>query len=160
MEAGFGMVVTAIYTLTLDDGELVGEPRHRIEYLHGYHNIVPGLEKALEGAKAGDRPSIDLEPSEAYGEYDADRLITMPLGSVPTDVELRPGAQITAKTGRGPAVLTVSQVNDDTVVLDANHPLAGKRLHFDLEVLDIRTAIGRELRQGHPGLEGTDSSCC
>lgn len=160
MEAGFGMVVTVIYTLSLDDGELVGEPEHRLEYLHGYHKIVPGLEKALEGAKPGERRSIDLEPSEAYGERDAGGLVTMPVGSVPADFELRPGAQITAKTARGPVMLTVSEVNDDTVVFDANHPLAGKRLHFEVEVLDIRTAIGRELRQGHPGSDCSASSCC
>ena len=160
MEAGFGMVVTVTYTLSLDDGDLVGEPGHRLEYLHGYHNIVPGLEKALEGAKAGEKRSIDLEPSEAYGERDPERVITMPIGSVPADLELRPGAQITAKTGRGPVTLTVSEVTEETVVFDANHPLAGKRLHFEVEVLDIRTAMGRELRQGHPGMECNDSSCC
>jgi FKBP-type peptidyl-prolyl cis-trans isomerase SlyD len=154
------MVVTVTYTLSLDDGELVGEPEHRLEYLHGYHNIVPGLEKALEGAKPGERRSIDLEPSDAYGEYDAGRLVTMPIGSVPADLELRLGAQITAKTGRGPVVLTISEVNDDAVVFDANHALAGKKLHFEVEVLDIRTAIGRELRQGYPGSECGASDCC
>jgi len=160
MEASYGTVVTMTYTLSLDDGEVVGEPRHRLEYLQGCHNIVPGLEKALEGVKAGEKRSIVLEPSEAYGEYEADRLITMPIGSVPGDLELKPGAQIQAKTGRGPVTLTVSEVKSDSVVFDANHPLAGKRLHFDVEVLDLRTATGRELRQGHPGMECEDSSCC
>lgn len=160
MEASWAMVVTMICTLSLDDGEVVGERGHRIEYLHGYHNIVPGLEKALEGAKAGERRSVVLEPAEAYGERDADRLIAMPIESVPCHSELKPGIQVTAKTGRGPVRLTVVEVNNDTVVFDANHPLAGKRLHFDVEVVDIRTATGRELRQGYPGSDRGTSVCC
>ena len=160
MEATYGSVVTISYTLTLDDGEVIGERNHRLEYLHGWHNIVPGLEKALEGIKVGERRSVVLEPAEAYGDYDADQLITMPIGSVPANVQLEPGAQITAKTARGPVTLTVSEVTGDSVVFDANHPLAGKRLHYDVEVMDIRTAIGRELRQGYPGTECNDVSCC
>jgi FKBP-type peptidyl-prolyl cis-trans isomerase SlyD len=160
MEATTGTVVTITYTLQLDDGEVVGEPRRRLEYLHGYHNIVPGLEKALEGVKSGDQRSVVLEPAEAYGEHDADRLITMPVDTVPRELELLPGAQITAKTSRGPVTLIVSEVKDGIVVFDANHPLAGKRLHFDVEVLDVRNATGRELRQGYPGSEEPASSCC
>ena len=160
LEATYGSVVTISYTLTLDDGEVVGERNHRLDYLHGWHNIVPGLEKALEGIKVGERRSVVLEPAEAYGDYDADQLITMPIGSVPANVQLEPGAQINVKTARGPVTLTVSEVRSDSVVFDANHPLAGKRLHFDVEVMDIRTAIGRELRQGYPGTECNDVSCC
>ena len=160
MEATYGSVVTISYTLTLDDGEVVGERNRRLEYLHGWQNIVPGLEKALEGIKVGERRLVVLEPAEAYGDYDVERLITMPIGSVPANVQLEPGAQITAKTARGPVTLTVSEVRTDSVVFDANHPLAGKRLHYDVEALDIRTAIGRELRQGYPGTECGDVSCC
>jgi FKBP-type peptidyl-prolyl cis-trans isomerase SlyD len=160
VEATYGSVVTISYTLTLDDGEVVGERNHRLEYLHGWHNIVPGLETALEGIKVGERRVVVLEPVDAYGEYNADQLITMPTGSVPANVRLEPGVQISVKTARGPVALTVSEVGSDGVVFDANHPLAGKRLHYDVEVVDIRTAIGRELRQGYPGTECNDVSCC
>jgi FKBP-type peptidyl-prolyl cis-trans isomerase SlyD len=151
MEATTGAVVTLNYTLSLDDGETLGQPDDRLEYLHGYANIIPGLEKALEGTQPGDRRSVMLAPADAYGEHHADRLITVPMDSVPDDMELEAGMKIMADTGRGPVELTVCEVSDETVVLDANHPLAGKTLHFDVEIVDVRGAAQHELLQGHPG---------
>ena len=151
METTYGAVVTLNYTLSLENGEVLGEPEDRLEYLHGYGNIVPGLEKALEGTRPGERKTVVVEPAEAYGEHHADRLITAPIASVPRAGDLRPGMTVMAETPRGPVTLTVSQVNDDSVVFDANHPLAGKTLHFDVEVLDIRNAARHELAQGFPG---------
>jgi FKBP-type peptidyl-prolyl cis-trans isomerase SlyD len=148
--ADFRSLVTG--ARAIQSGRQTGEPCA--------HNIVPGLERALEGAKTGDRRSVVLEPADAYGEHDADRLITIPVDSVPRELELRPGVQITAETSRGPVTPIVSEVKDGTVVFDANHPLAGKRLHFDVEVLDVRNATGRELRQGHPGSEESATSRC
>lgn len=151
MEATYGAVVTLDYTLSLDDGETLGRPQDHVEYLHGYYNIIPGLEKALEGARPGDRRSVVLEPADAYGEHDAARLVTVPIDLVPDGTALEPGMRLMAETGRGPVELTVAEVKHDSVVFDANHPLAGKRLHFDVEVVDIRTAARHELAQGHPG---------
>lgn len=158
MEATNGAVVTLSYTLSLDNGEVVGGPEDRIEYLHGYSNIVPGLERALEGTQEGDRRSVVLEPADAYGERDTGRLVTVPIGHMPDGMELEPGVRVMADTARGPVQLTVSEVNDDSVVLDANHPLAGKTLHFDVEVIDIRTAARHELLQGFPGPQCTTYS--
>ncbi len=151
MEATYGAVVTLDYTLSLDGGEILGEPEDRIEYLHGYRNLIPGLEKAVDGTQPGDRRSVVLEPAEAYGEHDPERLITVPMDQVPEGRELQPGMTVMADTGRGPVPLTVSEVSDDTIVFDANHPLAGKRLHFDVQVVDVRAAARHELSQGHPG---------
>jgi FKBP-type peptidyl-prolyl cis-trans isomerase SlyD len=151
MEATYGAVVTLNYTLSLEDGEVLGEADERVEYLHGYYNIIPGLEKALEGTGPGDRRAVVLEPADAYGEHDPKRLITAPIASVPNARELKPGMRIMASTARGPVELTVSEVNDEAVVFDANHPLAGKTLHFDVEVIDVRAAARHELSQGHPG---------
>jgi FKBP-type peptidyl-prolyl cis-trans isomerase SlyD len=151
MEATYGAVVTLDYTLSLESGEVMGGSRDRVEYLHGYYNIIPALERALEGARVGDRRSVVLEPADAYGEHEATRVVTVPIDSVPDGRALKPGMRIMAETGRGPVELTVSEVNDDSVVFDANHPLAGKRLHFDVEVMDIRTAARHELAQGYPG---------
>lgn len=151
MEATHGAVVTFDYTLSLDGGEAVGAGRDRIEYLHGYSNIIPGLEKALEGTKSGDQKSIEVEPADAYGERDDDRLVTVPADHVPENVTLEPGVTVMADTQRGPVPLTVVEVKDDGVVFDANHPLAGKTLHFDVEVVDIRAAARHELVQGFPG---------
>ena len=151
MEATHGAVVTLNYTLSLDDGEVLGAPEDHVEYLHGYYNIIPGLEKALEGTQPGDRRSVVLEPADAYGERQAERLVTVPLELVPDAKELELGMRVMAETGRGPVELTVSEVKDDTVVFDANHPLAGKTLHFDVEVVDVRAAARHELSQGYPG---------
>jgi FKBP-type peptidyl-prolyl cis-trans isomerase SlyD len=152
MEAMHGAVVTLDYALKLDDGELLGE-EEGVEYLHGYYNIMPGLEQALAGVQPGERRAVVLEPAEAYGEHDPDRLITAPKVDVPDADTLQPGMKIWASTGRGQVELTVAEVNEDDIVFDANHPLAGKRLHFDVAVLDVRPALGHELRQGHPGPE-------
>jgi FKBP-type peptidyl-prolyl cis-trans isomerase SlyD len=157
MEATYGAVVTLNYTLSLDDGEVLGTHDDHVEYLHGYYNIVPGLEKALEGTQPGDRRSVVLEPADAYGEHVADRVITVPISSMPEGLELEPGVTVTAGTPQGPVDLTISQVNDDDVVLDANHPLAGKRLHFEVEVLDVRNAARHELSQGYPGPQACDT---
>jgi FKBP-type peptidyl-prolyl cis-trans isomerase SlyD len=151
MEATHGQVVTFNYTLSLDDGEILGEPEDRIEYLHGYHNIIPGLEEALAGTQPGERRSVVLDPADAYGEHRPDRLITVPSDTIPRHTELEPGATVVAETGRGPVQLTVVEVGDESVVLDGNHPLAGRRLHFDVEVVDIRAAARHELAQGFPG---------
>jgi FKBP-type peptidyl-prolyl cis-trans isomerase SlyD len=151
MEATYGAVVSLNYTLSLDDGAVVEAPQESFEYLHGYNNIVPGLEKALDRVQPGDRKSIVVEPAEGYGEHFADRMITVPIDRMPDGMSLEPGVKVMAETGRGPVTLTVSEVGDDTVVLDANHPLAGKTLHFDVEVLDVRNAARHELQQGHPG---------
>jgi len=153
MEATHGAVVTLNYTLSLDDGEVLGEPEDRVEYLHGYYNLIPGLEKALEGTRAGERRSVVVEPADAYGEHDPDRYVTVPLESVPGSEDLKPGTTVMADTGRGPVPLTVSEINEESVVFDANHPLAGKRLHFDVEVVDVRAAARHELAQGYPGPE-------
>ena len=150
MQATYGAVVTLSYTLSLDDGEMLDNEDH-VEYLHGYNNIIPGLEEALEGSKPRERRAVVLEPADAYGERDPARLITAPINSVPNAGNLQPGMRITAGTARGPVELTVSEVNDDTIVFDANHPLAGKRLRFDVEVVDVRAAARHELSQGRPG---------
>jgi FKBP-type peptidyl-prolyl cis-trans isomerase SlyD len=150
MEAMHGAVVTLDYTLALDDGEVLGE-EEGVEYLHGFYNIMPGLEKALEGIQPGERRAVVLEPAEAYGERDPGRLITAPIDEVPDADTLKPGMKISVRTARGPVELTVAEVREDTLVFDANHPLAGKRLNFDVSAVDVRPALGHELTQGHPG---------
>jgi FKBP-type peptidyl-prolyl cis-trans isomerase SlyD len=150
MQATYGSVVTLNYTLSLEDGEVLGA-EDSVEYLHGYYNIMPGLERSLEGSRAGEKKAVVVEPADAYGEHDPARMVNVPIASVPDGRELQPGMKVTAGTPRGPVELTVSEVGDGNIVLDANHPLAGKRLHFDVEVIDVRAAAVHELSQGHPG---------
>ncbi len=151
MEATRGAVVTLNYTLTDDEGELLDNAESMIEYLHGYCNIIPGLEEALEGAEPGHREMVVIEAADAYGEIDPDAVITLPPDAVPEGVELEPGMDVIGDTPSGPVHLTIVEVGDDGVVVDANHPLAGKRLHFDVEVVDVRAASDQELSQGYAG---------
>jgi FKBP-type peptidyl-prolyl cis-trans isomerase SlyD len=150
METANGRVVTINYSLTLDDGTTLGQ-EHGVEYLQGFYNILPGLEQGIAGAGPGDRRTVVLEPPDAYGEYDPERLITAPIDDVPDGSALEPGMWITARTAKGPVELKVTEVKDDSVVFDANHPLAGQRLHFEVEITAVRSAAEYELEQGRPG---------
>ena len=150
MKATRGAVVAMNYTLTDDEGELIDSSEEPLEYLHGYDNIIPGLEKGLEGAEPGQRRSVVVEPAEAYGETDPDAIITVSSDTVPEGVELTPGQMVVGDTPSGPVQLTVVEVTDDGIVVDGNHPLAGKRLHFEVEVVDVRIATDEELAEGCP----------
>lgn len=149
MEAGHGTVVSLKYVLKDDEGALLDSSEELFEYLHGHGNIVPGLEKALEGVEPGEQKSVVVEPAEAYGEPDPAAIVTLPMDSFPEGMELEPGMNLMGETPQGPIALKVNEVNEDSVVVDANHPLAGKRLHFDVEIVDVREASEEELAQGH-----------
>jgi FKBP-type peptidyl-prolyl cis-trans isomerase SlyD len=148
MEAARGAVVSLNYTLKNDEGELLDGTETPIQYLHGYDNIIPGLEKALEGAESGHKRSVVLPPAEAYGEHDPTRILTLPPESVPDDMEIEPGMNVMGETPSGPVSLTVRDVTDDGILVDANHPLAGETLHFEVEVVEVRAASDQELEEG------------
>jgi len=152
MQATRGAVVSFNYTLTDDDGNTIdtNEGHAPLSYLHGYDNIIPGLESALEGAEVGFSQNVTVEPAEAYGEVDQEAIFEVSRDKFPPEMELAPGMQFAGETPSGDVPLTVVEVRDDAVVVDANHPLAGTRLHFDVEVVDIREATDDELQAGHP----------
>ena len=146
------------YTLKDDNGQILdqADKNSPFLYLHGAGGIIKGLEKALEDKEAGDSFSVIIAPEDAYGERD-DKLTE----SVPRDMfegisdeNLVPGAQFHASTAHGTQVITIAGVDGDTVNIDANHPLAGQTLHFDVDVLDIRDATDEELAHGHPHMPG------
>lgn len=152
-------VVEFDYTLTNDKGEVLdtsrGEGRRPLAYLHGKNNIIPGLEKHLEGKKEGDQFNATIAPEEAYGERTDDRVTTVPRAELAQIPDLQAGMQLQAQTPQGTQVVTVTEVNDDTVTLDANHPLAGETLNFDIEVVAVRKATDEEVAHGHAhGPEG------
>ncbi|MGI5940011.1 MAG: FKBP-type peptidyl-prolyl cis-trans isomerase [Thermoleophilia bacterium] len=152
MQATRGAVVSFTYTLTDDDGNTIDSSENGtpLVYLHGYENIVPGLEKALEGVGVGFRSKIVVEAAEAYGETQQDAIFEVGKDKFPPDMPLNAGMQLAAETVDGTFPLTLVEVKENTVVVDANHPLAGKRLHFDVEVVDIRSASEEELAAGRP----------
>lgn len=151
MQATRGAVVSMNYEVRNDQGELLDATDTPIEYLHGYGNIIPGLEKGLEGAEPGEHRSVVVEPAEAYGEFDPDAVVTLPYDAVLEGVQLEPGMRVVGDTPSGPIELIVREVNEDTIVVDANHPLAGQRLHFEVDVVDVRAASEQELAQGYVG---------
>ncbi|MGV9664824.1 FKBP-type peptidyl-prolyl cis-trans isomerase [Nocardia niigatensis] len=146
-------VVSIEYTLKADDGEVldtsVGEAP--LVYLHGADNIVPGLEQALEGKSTGDELVVVVEPEDAYGEYLAELVSAVPRDMFQGVDELEPGMEFHAEAPDGDSqIVTVRQIDGDEVTIDANHPLAGQRLHFTVKVVDIRDASEDELAHGHP----------
>lgn len=138
------------YTLKNDEGEILdsSEGETPMAYLHGELNIVEGLEKAMEGKQAGDKFDVAVEAAEAYGEYDESLVQPIPreqFGEHPVEV----GNQFHADTAIGPRVVTVIAIQDDQVVVDANHSLAGENLNFNIEVVEVREATKEELDHGH-----------
>ncbi|MEZ4316464.1 MAG: peptidylprolyl isomerase [Myxococcota bacterium] len=149
-----GKVVLFHYTLTDDDGAVLDTSRERGEpmpYLHGASNIVPGLETQMTGKAVGDRFVADVAPEDGYGEHNGMSPQPVPRQEFPPNVQLRPGMQLMAQTEGGQAIpIWIASVEADTVFIDMNHPLAGKTLHFDVEVTGIRDATADEQAHGHP----------
>jgi FKBP-type peptidyl-prolyl cis-trans isomerase SlyD len=135
-----GKNVSVEYTLTLDDKSVVESNvgKQPLTYTHGTQQIIPGLEKALEGLAVGDTKEVTVAPADGYGEKDPNALQEVQKKLIPPDA-LVVGARLQGKAPDGHMVYPrVAEIKDDTVVLDFNHPLAGKTLHFDVKILDIQ----------------------
>lgn len=145
-------VVSFHYTLTDKAGEVLdssqgGQP---LVYLHGYSQIVPGLENALLGKAAGSAFKVAVEPSEGYGERNEQMVITLPRtqGNLPADIEVGFVVELVSPEGEEiPA--RIIKLTETDITLDANHPLAGETLHFDIELTDVRAATTEEISHGH-----------
>ena len=144
-------VVSIHYTLKDDAGEVLdssasGEP---LTYLHGHGNLIPGLERQLQGKSTGDKLQVDVPAAEGYGDYDDKLVQKVPRRTLRGIATVEVGMQLRAQTQRGVRTLTVTRVAGDLVTLDGNHPLAGKNLHFDVEITAVRAATEEELAHGH-----------
>ncbi len=144
-------VVSLHYTLKDDAGEIIdsspdGEP---LVYLHGHGNLVPGLERELAGKRAGDKLQVTVSAADGYGEYDQALVQRVPRRTLKGLANLRVGLRLQAQTGQGARAVTVTRIAGDMVTLDGNHPLAGKNLHFQVEVAEVRAASDAELSHGH-----------
>jgi len=145
-------VVSIDYTLTNNKNETVdsSEGREPLAYLHGNGNLIPGLEKELEGKVSGDKLIVSIPPEEGYGVRDDAKRVEVPLEMFKGVDEVKPGMQFQARNKEGSVeLLTVAAVNGDKVIIDANHPLAGETLNFDVTIRDIREATAEELAHGH-----------
>ncbi|MFG6666417.1 peptidylprolyl isomerase [Halomonas sp. HNIBRBA4712] len=136
----------------LDDSRARQKP---LEYLHAHDNILPGLERALEGKVIGDTFSATLAPQDAYGRRD-EALVQTLAKTAFSGAELNPGSRFQTEGEAGPQIVTVLAVEGDRVRVDMNHPLAGRTLEYRVEVLDVREATRAELAKGHPLPPGTE----
>ena len=145
------MVVTIDYTVRDDSNEVIdsSEGRQPLVYLHGAQNIVPGLEKALDGMKTGEDFEAIVEPADAYGVYNPDMVQAVPREAFQGVDNIEPGMAFSSQGEQGPFQVVVTEVSDDSVTVDANHPLAGKRLTFNGTVRDVREATAEEISHGH-----------
>ena len=146
-------VVHIDYTLRTDGGDVVdsSEGQEPLAYLHGSGQIVPGLEKALAGLKVGDTKDVIVEAAEGYGDRDPDGVFGIPRSAFPDASGLEVGASFVGEDEEGNSLpVRVIELSGDTVTVDANHPLAGQRLHFHVDVKAIRAATAEEMEHGHP----------
>lgn len=127
-----------------------GEP---LAILAGHGNIIPGLEKAMEGREAGEKFAVDVAAVDAYGEKREGMVQRVPKKHFGNQ-RLAPGMQVVLNTNFGPRPVTIAKVGMSVVDVDLNHPMAGKDLHFDIEVVDVREATPEEIEHGHVHGEG------
>ncbi len=152
MAIGANKVVTLNYKLTDDQGNVIqtttkNEP---FVYLSGNNQILPKLEKEIDGMLIGGKKSIVLSSSDAYGDYDEKAVQQVKKQEFPEGANLEEGMEYMAQTPDGnPIPFVVKEVKDDDVTIDFNHPLAGKNLNFDVELVDVRDATVQELEHGH-----------
>ncbi|MFQ5635388.1 MAG: peptidylprolyl isomerase [Gammaproteobacteria bacterium] len=146
-------VVSLHYTLTNDQGEELDSSagKEPLQYLHGGAGIIPGLEQELVGREVGDKFVVVIRPEDGYGESRSELVGVVPRGQFPDGQEVQPGMQFQTQGPDGESQLvTVTSVDGDSVTIDANHPLAGQVLHFDVSVEHIRDATEGEVAHGHP----------
>jgi FKBP-type peptidyl-prolyl cis-trans isomerase SlyD len=145
-------VVEIHYILTGDDKQTIdaSEKDSPLPYLHGYQQIVPGLEKALAGKKVGDKLTVEVSPEEGYGTFNEELVKEIEKDQFPNGSKIEAGEMFEASGPDGnPMIIRITEVKDDTVTIDGNHPLAGKNLFFDIEIVSIREATKEELEHGH-----------
>ena len=133
-----GKVISLEYTLKLDDNQVVDSNvgKDPLTYKQGANQIIPGVEVAVEGMTVGQAKSVVVEPADGYGNVNPEAIQEIPKEKVPQDVKV--GTQLHGKDASGQEIRpTVREIRDNTVLLDFNHPLAGKTLFFDLKVLDV-----------------------
>lgn len=160
MKIAKDVVAGITYTLRDDEGKVLdtNQSKDPMSYLHGHGNLVPGLEKALLGKTVGDSIEVVVAPEEGYGQYDDTRIFEVPKEELGPQVSPQKGMVLTMRGPGGMAVpVTVLKVKLRSVVLDGNHQLSGKNLHFAVTINSVRKAKKEELSHGHahgPGGHG------
>ena len=139
-------VVEASEGAEIDSSRERGEP---LAVLLGHGGLIPGVERALEGRGAGDKFDVEVAPADAYGEYREGQVQRVPKKYFRDADRLKAGMQTVLNSEQGQRVVTIAKVGSSVIDVDLNHPLAGRTLKFDIEVLDVRAASEEELAHGH-----------
>jgi FKBP-type peptidyl-prolyl cis-trans isomerase SlyD len=152
-------VVTFHYSLRDESKTLIesSEGQTPVTYMHGHNNIVPGLEEQMSGKQAGEKFSATVPPEGAYGVHDPNAVQRVPIKHLTSKGKIEPGQMVAVNTREGARQARVVKVGHFNVDLDLNHPLAGKTLVFDIEIVEVRRATEEELAHGHahgPGGHG------
>lgn len=144
------------YSLTDKDGNVIDASQEApLAYLHGHSNLIPGLEKELEGKAVGDKFTAEIAPADGYGEVQPHLIQEGVPKSMFQGVDnLEVGMRFEAQSEQGVHSVEITSVEDETVTVDGNHPLAGKTLNFDIEVMGVRDATEEELEHGHAHGDG------
>ena len=146
-----GQVVSMEYTLKVDgnvaDSSDVREP---LEFVHGAGNIIPGLEREMAGMAVGESKDVVVAAADAYGENDDKAFMDIPRGELPEDIPVKIGTEIQVQNQAGqPMYARIDRIDEQSVRLNFNHPLAGKELQFSVKVVEIRDATPEEKEHGH-----------
>ncbi|MHB1294973.1 MAG: FKBP-type peptidyl-prolyl cis-trans isomerase [Anaerolineae bacterium] len=163
------IVVSMDYVLRLADGQVAdsSEGREPLEFVQGHGSIIPGLEQALYDMEAGQEKDVTVAPADGYGEFDSDMFETLPREAFPAGVELEVGMAFRMRTETGETVVaTISELDEEDVTLNLNHPLAGQTLYFHVKIAGLREATEEDLAGGCAGCggscgcgEGDDEDC-
>ncbi len=150
MQIAKNTVVTLNYQVTDTQGNLVDEGAQPLVYLHGgYDGIFPLLEETLQGKNLGEKLEVRLEPEDAFGEYDAELVMIEARNLFPDNIEVGMQFERGTEDGDDDELYTITDITDDKVVVDGNHPLAGVALNFICTIADVRPATAEELSHGH-----------
>ena len=152
MKIGKESVVSMHYTLKDDAGAIVdsSDGRDPLTFLQGAGNIIPGLEEALLGKAVGEKFKVSLPPEKGYGQRDERLVQSIPRAQFQGAPELKVGMQFQVNSPNGPMILTIKELRgEEEVIVDGNSEMAGKTLHFEIEITDIREASKEELDHGH-----------
>lgn len=151
MQIAKNKVVTIDYVLTDEKGNLLDEAKDgTFAYLHGSHNIIPGLEEALEGKRAGESAVVSVSPTKGYGVRNDALIQAVDRSQFQEDTALVVGMQFHAQSNEGhDSVATITQIDGDKITIDSNHPLAGVNLHFKVDIINVRDANHEEASHGH-----------
>lgn len=152
MQIAENYVVSMNYTLKDEKGNILdtSEGKEPLDFLYGKGMIIPGLEKALEGKEKGDSLKVTVEPEEGYGTYNEQAIGEVSKDNFQEGMEPTVGMQVQAQDPNGNVqIFTITEIKDETVMLDGNHPLAGQTLYFDVDIADVREATPEEIEHGH-----------